>query len=111
MRTVTSGPAVSSAVLSGPGGAGTGVLASGADDLVVPGVTLPEFVLGQARQRGGKRALVDAVTGRALMHRELAIDVRRVGAGLQLMVCAPGTWWRCARRTASISWSRDTPRR
>jgi acyl-CoA synthetase (AMP-forming)/AMP-acid ligase II len=82
MRTVTSGPAVSSAVLGGPGGAGTGVLASGADDLVVPSVTLPEFVLGQARQRGGKRALVDAVTGRALTYRELAIDVRRVGAGL-----------------------------
>jgi hypothetical protein len=50
---------VSSTVLSGRGGAGTGVLASGADDLVVPSITLPEFVLGQARDLP---ALLTAVT-------------------------------------------------
>jgi len=65
-----------------------------------PASRWPEFVLGQARQRGGKRALVDAVTGRALTYRELAIDVRRVGAGVAahgvragdvVALCAPNS--------------------
>jgi acyl-CoA synthetase (AMP-forming)/AMP-acid ligase II len=75
-------------------------MASRADSPVVPSVTLPEFVLGQARQRGDKRALVDAITGRALTYRELAADVRRIGAGLAahgvragdvVALCAPNS--------------------
>ena len=70
------------------------------DGPVIPSVTLPEFVLGQAHQRGGKRALVDAITGRTLTYRELAIDVRRVCAGLAahgvragdvVALCAPNS--------------------
>ena len=100
MRPLTSRPAVSSPVVSGRGGAGRGVVAGKTDDPVIPSVTLPEFVLGQAGRRGGKRALVDAVTGRALTYRELAIDVRRVGAGFAahgvragdvVALCAPNS--------------------
>jgi acyl-CoA synthetase (AMP-forming)/AMP-acid ligase II len=90
MKPVTSGPAATSAVVSGRGGAGRGTVASKADSLVIPSVTLPEFVLGQAHQRGDKRALVDATTGRTLTYRELAIDVRRVGAGLSAHGVRPG---------------------
>ena len=75
-------------------------MASRADSPVVPSVTLPEFVLGQAHQRGDKQALVDATTGRTLTYRELAIDVRRVSAGLAahgvrsgdvVALCAPNS--------------------
>ena len=90
MRPLTSGPAATSAVVSGPGGAGGGAVASKADNPVIPSVTLPEFVLGEAPQRGDKRALVDATTGRTLTYRELAIDVRRVGAGLAARGVQPG---------------------
>ena len=100
MRPLTSGPAATSAVVSDRGGAGRDVVASKADSPVIPSVTLPEFVLGQAHQRGDKRALVDAITGRVLTYRELAIDVRRVGAGLAaqgvragdvVALCAPNS--------------------
>ena len=100
MRPLTSGPAATSAVVSDRGGAGRDAVASKADSPVIPSVTLPEFVLGQAHQRGDKRALVDAITGRALTYRELAIDVRRVGAGLAaqgvragdvVALCAPNS--------------------
>ena len=40
----------------------------GLDAPVILDATLPEFVLGQARKRGGKRALVEAGTGRELMY-------------------------------------------
>ena len=90
MKPLTSGPAATSAVVSGRGGAGRGAPASKADSLVIPSVTLPEFVLGQAHQRGDKRALVDATTGRTLTYRELAIEVRRVGAGFAAHGVQPG---------------------
>jgi acyl-CoA synthetase (AMP-forming)/AMP-acid ligase II len=90
MRPLTSGPAATSAVVNGPGGAGRGAVASKADSLVIPSVTLPDFVLGQAGRRGDKRALVDATTGPTLTYRELAIDVRRVGAGLAAHGVQPG---------------------
>jgi acyl-CoA synthetase (AMP-forming)/AMP-acid ligase II len=90
MRPLTSGPAATSAVVRIPGGAGRGAVASKADSLVIPSVTLPYFVLGQADQRGDKRALVDAITGRTLTYRELAIDVRRVSAGLAAHGVQPG---------------------
>ena len=90
MRPLTSGPAATSAVVSGRRGAGRGAVAKKAVSPVIPSVTLPEFVLGQAHQRGDKRALVDATTGRTLTYRELAIDVRRVGAGLAAHGVQPG---------------------
>ena len=90
MTPLTSGPGAPSAVMSGPGRAGGGAVSGKADSPVIPSVTLPEFVLGQAHQRGDKRALVDATTGRTLTYRELAIDVRRVGAGLAAHGVQPG---------------------
>jgi len=66
----------------------------------IPEVTLPEYVLGQALQRGSKRALVDAATGAALTYAELATAVgevsaglaaRGVGAGDVLALCAPNS--------------------
>ena len=90
MRPLTSGPAATSAVVSGRRRAGRGAVAKKAVSPLIPSVTLPEFVLGQAHQRGGKRALVDATTGRTLTYRELAVDVRRVGAGLAAHGVQPG---------------------
>jgi len=100
MKPLTSRPPAASAIANGGGGTGGDVVASTADSPVIPNVTLPEFVLGQAHQRGDKRALVDAITGRALTYRELAMDVRRVGAGLAahgvragdvVALCAPNS--------------------
>ena len=100
MRPLISGPAATLAVVSGRGGAGGGAFAGKTDSPVIPSVTLPEFVLGQAHQRGDKQALVDATTGRTLTYRELAIDVRRVSAGLAahgvrsgdvVALCAPNS--------------------
>ena len=67
---------------------------------VIPDLTLPEVVLGQAPLRGDKRALVDASTGRELTYGELAAEVRAVGAGLSargvrasdvIALCAPNS--------------------
>ena len=60
---------------------------------VIPDVTLPGFVLGEARRRGGKRALVDVAA-------ELADAVAKAGRGLTasgvragdvLALCAPNS--------------------
>ncbi len=56
----------------------------------IPEVTLPEYVLGQALQRGSKRALVDAATGAALTYAELATAVGEVSAGLAARGMGPG---------------------
>ena len=67
---------------------------------VIPNLALPEFVLGQAQVRGERRALVDAVTGRVLSYRGLAVTVREVAAGFAargvrprdvLALCAPNS--------------------
>src|SRR5215471_8854336 len=64
----------------------------------IPELTLPQFVLAAAHQRGTKRALVDASTGDELSYAELADAVREAGAGLSgrgvrpgdvLALCAP----------------------
>ncbi len=66
----------------------------------IPELTLPEFVLGVADERGDQRALVDASTGRELSYGELAGAVRAVAAGLfardvregeVLALCAPNS--------------------
>ena len=36
-------------------------------DVTVPDVTLPDFVLGEAAARGGRHALIDAVSGAGLL--------------------------------------------
>ncbi|HEX3514693.1 MAG TPA: SDR family NAD(P)-dependent oxidoreductase [Trebonia sp.] len=67
---------------------------------VIPDVTVPEFVLGEAQLRGGKRALVDAGNGRELTYAELAAAVadggawlasRGVRAGDVLALCSPNS--------------------
>jgi acyl-CoA synthetase (AMP-forming)/AMP-acid ligase II len=65
-----------------------------------PAVRLPDYVLRDARQRGAKPALVDAVSGAALTYAELCARVPRVSARLRahgigkgdvLALCAPGS--------------------
>jgi acyl-CoA synthetase (AMP-forming)/AMP-acid ligase II/NAD(P)-dependent dehydrogenase (short-subunit alcohol dehydrogenase family) len=72
----------------------------GLDAPIIPDVVLPEFVLGQAHLRGGKRALVEAGTGRELTYAQLAATVRQAGAWLAahgvhpgdvLALCAPNS--------------------
>ena len=67
-------------------------------DVTVPDVTLPAFVLEHAEARGGRPALIEGPTGRALSHAEVARAVRSVAAGLAargfgagdvLALCAP----------------------
>jgi acyl-CoA synthetase (AMP-forming)/AMP-acid ligase II len=69
------------------GGAKAGAAAQAPD---VPQLTLPEFVLGTARQRGTKRALVDAATGLELTYDELGDAVKEVAAGLSARGLRPG---------------------
>ena len=56
----------------------------------IPDLTLPQFVLGAADRRGGKRALVDAATGRELSYTGLAVAVRESAAGLSARGVRPG---------------------
>ena len=56
----------------------------------IPDLTLAQFVLGAAYRRGGKRALVDAATGRELSYAGLANAVRETGAGLSARGVRPG---------------------
>lgn len=67
---------------------------------VIPDATVPEFVLGEAQLRGGKRALVDASSGHELTYAELADAVREGGswlaaqgvrAGDVLALCSPNS--------------------
>ena len=67
---------------------------------VMPELTLTAYVLGQARQRASKPALVDAATGAALTYAELAAEVARVSTELMargmttgdvLALCAPNS--------------------
>lgn len=50
--------------------------------LLIPLLSLPEFLLRDAPARGGKAALVDGVTGRRITYAELAHASRRTAAGL-----------------------------
>jgi acyl-CoA synthetase (AMP-forming)/AMP-acid ligase II len=59
-------------------------------DVLVPDVTLPDFVLGGAAARGARVAIVDAVSGAAITYAELAEDVDRCAAGLVARGLAPG---------------------
>src|SRR4030088_2815251 len=59
-------------------------------ELVIPDGTLPEFVLGQAHKWGGKRALVEAGTGRELSYEQLAAAIPGGGAWLAAQGGRPG---------------------
>ena len=59
-------------------------------ELVIPDATVPEFVLGRAHLRGGKRALVEAGTGRELSYAQLAAAVQEAGAWLSSRGVRPG---------------------
>jgi acyl-CoA synthetase (AMP-forming)/AMP-acid ligase II len=67
---------------------------------VIPDVTVPEFVLGEAQLHGGKRALVDVSSGRELTYAEFARAVEEGGswlaaqgvrAGDVLALCSPNS--------------------
>lgn len=55
---------------------------SGAPDLAVPDLSLPEFLLAAGAPNPDRPALVDGPSGRTLSHAELAVAVRQVAAGL-----------------------------
>lgn len=52
------------------------------NEVTVPVLSLPEFVLTRAGELADKPALIDAATGRVTTYRELGEAVRRVAAGL-----------------------------
>jgi acyl-CoA synthetase (AMP-forming)/AMP-acid ligase II len=60
------------------------------DAPIIPDVTLPEFVLGHAHKHAGKRALVEAGTGRELTYSQLAAAVRGTAAWLATQGVRPG---------------------
>ena len=51
-------------------------------DVDIPEVSLTEFVLGKAAERGDKPAMIDGPTGRTVTYAQLVSLVRRVAAGL-----------------------------
>ena len=59
-------------------------------DVDVPEISLPEFVLSHADQRGAAPAVIDAPTGRTLSYSELNAQVRRVASGLRARGVAKG---------------------
>ncbi len=59
-------------------------------EVAVPEMTLPEFVLEQANERGATPAVIDGLSGRILTYRELAYAVRRAAAGLRAHGVARG---------------------
>jgi acyl-CoA synthetase (AMP-forming)/AMP-acid ligase II/NAD(P)-dependent dehydrogenase (short-subunit alcohol dehydrogenase family) len=61
---------------------GTRIIASSDADVELAEVTVTEFVLGRARARGDRPALIDSGTGRTFSYRELAEVVERAAAGL-----------------------------
>jgi acyl-CoA synthetase (AMP-forming)/AMP-acid ligase II len=59
------------------------IVRSRAPDVTVPDVSLTPYVLRHAERLGGKPALIDGPTGRALTYRQLAEGVARAATGLQ----------------------------
>jgi acyl-CoA synthetase (AMP-forming)/AMP-acid ligase II len=52
------------------------------EDVEIPEISLSEFVLESARQRGDKPALIDGPTGRTITYRELVASVEALASGL-----------------------------
>ena len=61
---------------------GRRVFTSGRPDVVVPPLSLPDFLLAAGADRPDHPALVDGTSGRVLTYRQLTVGVRRVAAGL-----------------------------
>jgi len=58
------------------------IIRSSFPDVAIPEVSLTEYVLGDAAQRGDKPAIIDGASGRTLSYAQLADSVRRAAAGL-----------------------------
>jgi acyl-CoA synthetase (AMP-forming)/AMP-acid ligase II len=58
------------------------IIKSSFAEVAVPDVTLPEYVLARASERGAKPAIVDGASGRVLTYADVAVGVRRCAAGL-----------------------------
>src|SRR5438093_4022971 len=64
------------------GARGERIIRSQYPDVTIPEVSLTEFVLEHAAERGDKPAIIDGSSGRTLTYAQLADTVRRVAAGL-----------------------------
>ena len=51
-------------------------------DVEIPDVTITEWALGRAAERGDRPAIIDAPSGRTITYAQLASSVRQVAAGL-----------------------------
>ncbi|MGB3543814.1 4-coumarate--CoA ligase family protein [Rubrivirga sp.] len=60
------------------------------NDVSIPNVTLPQFVLEDAAARGDKPAIIDGPSGRTLSYEALASGVDRVAGSLVARGFAPG---------------------
>jgi acyl-CoA synthetase (AMP-forming)/AMP-acid ligase II len=59
-------------------------------DVLIPEMSVPEFVLQGASARGDKAALIDGTSGRTISYAQLSRDVRRMAAGLAARGFAKG---------------------
>jgi acyl-CoA synthetase (AMP-forming)/AMP-acid ligase II len=59
-------------------------------DIPVPDLTVTEYALHRAAERGGRPAIVDGASGRTVTYRELHEGVRRLAAGLAAHGLVPG---------------------
>jgi acyl-CoA synthetase (AMP-forming)/AMP-acid ligase II len=66
------------------------IITSGFSDVDIPDVSLPEYALAHASERGAKPAIVDGASGRVLTYADLAAGVRRCAAGLAARGLRPG---------------------
>jgi acyl-CoA synthetase (AMP-forming)/AMP-acid ligase II len=58
------------------------IIRSSYPDVEIPEVSITEFVLGRASERGDKPAFIDGTSGRSISYRQLVDLVRRVACGL-----------------------------
>ena len=66
------------------------VLRSPYPDVAIPAVSLSEYVLGGAAERGDKPALIDGASGAVTTYAEFAGQVDRAAAGLAAEGIGPG---------------------
>jgi acyl-CoA synthetase (AMP-forming)/AMP-acid ligase II len=58
------------------------VIRSPFPDVEIPDMTMTEFVLGRAAERGDKAAFIDAASGRTITYEQVIDGVRALAAGL-----------------------------
>ena len=78
-------------------------------DVVVPDVSITEFVLSRAAALGDKPALIDGPSGRTLTYAQLAAAVRACAAGLAAQGFAKGDVLAIYSPTCPSTRSRSTP--